>query len=156
MLGLLLVSILAMVLYLTLMAVNYGIQPSISDNYYVARHRWTFTSTMLVQAFLMALVMITIAPENIQFAGFFAGAGLAFVGVAAAYKESITNTIHTFGAVISGIMSLVWTLNICLPISLLAILVALFILIRRGRNTIYWVEVTAFAMVYITSIIKLV
>lgn len=156
MIGLLFVSILAMVLYLTLMAVNYGIQPSISDNYYVSRHRWTFTFTMLVQAILMSLLMIQLAPENIQFAGFFAGAGLAFVGVAAAYKESITNTVHTFGAVISGIMSLVWTFNICLPISLIAILVVLLLLIRRGRNTIYWVEVTAFAMVYLTSIIKLV
>lgn len=156
MIGLLFVSILTMALYLTLMAVNYGIQPSISDNYYVSRHRWTFTSTMLVQAFLMSLLMIQLAPENIQFTGFFAGAGLAFVGVAAAYKESLTNTVHTFGAVISGIMSLVWTFNICQPISLIAILVALFLIIRRGRNTIYWVEITAFAMVYLTCIIQLI
>lgn len=156
MIGLLFVSILTMALYLTLMAVNYGVQPSISDNYYVSRHRWTFTSTMLVQAFLMSLLMIQLAPENIQFTGFFAGAGLAFVGVAAAYKESLTNTVHTFGAVISGIMSLVWTFNICQPISLIAILVALFLIIRRGRNTIYWVEITAFAMVYLTCIIQLI
>lgn len=145
-----------MALYLTLMAVSYGIQPSISDNYYVSRHRWSFTSTMLVQAFLMSLLMIELAPENIHFAGFFAGAGLAFVGVAAAYKESITNTVHTFGAVISGIMSLVWTFNTCLPIFLIAILVVLLLLIRRGRNTIYWVEVTAFAMVYLACIIQLI
>lgn len=145
-----------MALYLTLMAVNYGIQPSISDNYYVSRHRWTFTSTMLIQAFLMTPVMITLAPGNIQFTGFLSGIGLAFVGVAAAYRESLTNTVHTLGALLSGIMSLVWAFNICLPISIISILVVLFLLIRRGRNTIYWVEVTAFAMVYITSIIKLV
>lgn len=156
MVGLLFVSVLVMVLYLLLMAVTHGIQPSISDNYYVSRNKWTFTSTMLTQAFLMTAVMITLAPQDIQFAGLLSGAGLAFVGVAAAYKESITNTVHTFGAVISGVMSLVWAFNVCLPISLIAIFAVLFLLIRRGRNTFYWIEVSAFAMVYSTCFFKLV
>ena len=43
---LVLFSLAVFAIYLILMAKLHGIQPSISDNYYVSRHRWTFVMLM--------------------------------------------------------------------------------------------------------------
>ena len=139
--------------YLIIMAKNYGIQPSISDNYYVSKQPWVFTLVFWLVAVTMAPAMIDAAPVEWQFTGFFAGAGIAFVGAAAAYKQSMTNTVHMWGAGMAGLMATIWAMTICPLIAWTAIIVALLLLVSKLRTKIYWIELTAFIMTYLACFI---
>lgn len=160
------ISLVGFALYLIVMAKLHGIQPSISDNYYVSRHPWTFTLVMWLVAFTMLPPMLSATTETWQFTAFLACAGIAFVGAAAAYKQQLTNTVHIAGAATAGLMAIVWAYTICPPLPTLALIVAAYLLLSKPRcqqppclrrqsqvSTIYWLEVIAFATTYLTYFI---
>lgn len=149
------ISAIVFAIYLVLMAKLHGIQPSISDNYYVSRHPWTFTLVMWLVAITMLPPMLDATTEAWQFTAFLACAGIAFVGAAAAYKQSLTNTVHVAGAAAAGLFSIVWAYTICPPLPTIAILTAVYILLDVRRHKIYWAEITAFAMTYLTYFIHI-
>lgn len=149
------ISAIVFALYLIAMAKLHGIQPSISDNYYVSRHPWTFTLVMWLVAFTMMPAMIEATSETWQFTVFLSCAGIAFVGAAAAYRQSLTNTVHIAGAAAAGLFSIVWAYTICPPLPSVAILTAAYILLAVRRHKIYWAEITAFAMTYLTYFVSL-
>ena len=157
-------------IYLLLMAKLHGIQPSISDNYYVSKHPWSFTLAMWTVAFTMLPPMLSATTEAFQFAAFLSCAGIAFVGAAAAYKQQLTNQVHIAGAATAGLFSIVWAYTICPPIPTVAIITAAYILLRKPSLpcqqplclrrqakviTVYCLELTAFVMTYITYFISL-
>ena len=142
--------------YLIIMSKLHGIQPSISDNYYVSKHPWTFTLAMWTVAFMMLPPMLSATTETFQFAAFLSCAGIAFVGAAAAYRQSMTNTVHTIGAVIAALFAIIWAYTICPPLPTIAILTAAYILIAVRRHKVYWAEITAFAMTYLTYFVSLI
>ena len=142
--------------YLIIMAKNYGIQPSISDNYYVSKHPWTFTLAMWLVDFTMLPPMLSATTETFQFTAFLSCAGIAFVGAAAAYKRALTNTVHIAGAVTAALFAIVWAYTICPPLPTIAILTAAYILIAVRRHKVYWAEITAFAMTYLTYFVSLI
>lgn len=144
------ISAIVFALYLMVMAKLHGIQPSISDNYYVSRHPWTFTLVMWLVAFTMMPAMIEATSETWQFTAFLACAGIAFVGAAAAYRQQLTNTVHIAGAATAGLMAIVWAYTICPPLPSVAIIAAVYILLSRQRHMVYWIELTAFVMTYLT------
>ena len=160
------ISAIVFALYLIAMAKLHGIQPSISDNYYVSRHPWTFTLVFWLVAFSMLPPMLSATSETWQFTAFLACAGIAFVGAAAAYKQSLTNTVHIAGAATAGLMAIVWAYTICPPLPTIALLIAVYIIlrtpaahspsacaVRRKHSTIYWLEVIAFATTYLSYFI---
>ena len=150
------ISAILFAIYLLCMAKFYGIQPSISDNYYVSKHPWTFTLAMWAVAFMMLPPMLSATTETFQFTAFLSCAGIAFVGAAAAYKQSMTNTVHTIGAVIAALFAIIWAYTICPPLPTIAILTAAYILIAVRRHKVYWTEITAFAMTYLTYFVSLI
>jgi hypothetical protein len=86
---------------------------------------------------------------------FFAGAGISFVGAAAAFKDTMTKEVHTIGAVTGVLMSQLATiLNFGLwPISVVFFsLASLLFLFRKKINNkhIWWVELLSFLSVCIT------
>lgn len=141
--------------YLIIMAKNYGIQPSVSDNYYVSKHPWTFTLAMWLVAFTMLPPMLSATTETFQFTAFLSCAGIAFVGAAAAYKCTLTNTVHIVGAITAALFAIVWAYTIYPPLPTIAILTAAYILLAVRRHKIYWAEITAFAMTYLTFFVSL-
>ena len=141
--------------YLFLMAKVYGIQPSISDNYYVSKHPWTFTLVIWIVAYTMLPPMLSATTETYQFTAFLSCAGIAFVGAAAAYRQSLSNTVHTIGAVIAALFAIIWAYTICPPLPTIAILAAVNILLSKVSNKIYWIEIAAFIMVYVTYFISI-
>ena len=147
------ISAILFAIYLYVMAKFHGIQPSVSDNYYVSKHPWTFTIAMWTVAFTMLPPMLSATMETFQLAAFLSCAGIAFVGAAAAYKESMTNTVHMWGAGIAGLMATIWAMTICPLIAWTAIIVALLLLASKLRTKIYWIELTAFIMTYLTYFI---
>ena len=150
------ISAILFAIYLILMAKLHGVQPSVSDNYYVSKHPWTFTIAMWTVAFTMLPPMLSATTETFQFAAFLSCAGIAFVGAAAAYKRALTNTVHIVGAVTAALFAIVWAYTICPPIPTIAILMTAYILLAVRRHKIYWAEITAFAMTYLTYFISLI
>ena len=152
---LVLFSLAVFAIYLILMAKLHGVQPSVSDNYYVSKHPCTFTLAMWTVAFTMLPPMLSATTETFQFAAFLSCAGIAFVGAAAAYRQSLTNTVHIAGAITSALFAIVWAYTICPPLPTIAILTAVYILLAVRRHKIYWAEITAFAMTYLTYFVSL-
>ena len=149
------ISAILFAIYLYVMAKLHGIQPSVSDNYYVTKHPWTFTLAMWTVAFTMLPPMLSATTETFQFTAFLSCAGIAFVGAAAAYRQSMTNTVHIAGAVTASLFAIVWAYTICPPLPTIAILTAAYILLAVRVHKVYWAEVTAFAMTYLTFFVSL-
>ena len=150
------ISAILFAIYLFCMAKLHGVQPSVSDNYYVSKHPWTFTLAMWTVAFTMLPPMLSATTETFQFTAFLSCAGIAFVGAAAAYRQSLSNTVHTIGAVIAALFAIIWAYTICPPLPTIAILTAAYILIAVRRHKVYWAEITAFAMTYLTYFVSLI
>ena len=152
------VAIVAMVMfvaYLWLMAKLHGIQPSISDNYYVSRHRWTFVMVMWWVGFGMLPAMLEVTPEIWQFSAFICCAGIAFVGAAAAFREEVTRQVHFAGAITSAAGAFLWTACVLPPMAGVGFLTCCGLLLWLSRHVVYWLEVTCFAMVFVTYILRL-
>ncbi|MGM9698432.1 MAG: hypothetical protein ACI3Y0_07285, partial [Prevotella sp.] len=90
----------------------------------------------------------------------------AFVGAAAAYKQQLTNQVHTAGAITAALFSVAWAYTVFPPLPTLALIVAVYIILRKPLcpqppclrsqaqvSTVYWLEVTAFATTYLTYFI---
>ena len=152
---LVLFSLAVFAIYLILMAKLHGVQPSVSDNSYVSTHPWTLTLAMWLVAFTMLPPMLSATTETFQFTAFLSCAGIAFVGAAAAYKRTLTNTVHIAGAITSALSAIVWAYTICPPLPTIAILTAVYIMLAVRRHKIYWAEITAFTMTYLTYFVSL-
>ena len=150
------ISAILFAIYLILMAEFHGVQPSVSDNYYVSKHPWMFTLAMWTVAFMMLPPMLSATTEAFQFTAFLSCAGIAFVGAAAAYKQSMTNTVHTIGAIIAALFAVIWAYTICPPLPTIAILAAVNILLSKVSNKIYWIEIIAFIVTYLTYFVSLI
>ena len=150
------ISAILFVIYLFCMAKLHGVQPSVSDNYYVSKHPWTFTIAMWTVAFTMLPPMLSATTETFQFTAFLSCAGIAFVGAAAAYKQQLTNTVHIAGAITAALFAIVWAYTICPPIPTIAILTAAYILLAVRRHKVFWAEITAFTMTYLTYFVSLI
>ena len=152
------VAIVAMAMffaYLLLMAKLHGIQPSISDNYYVSRHRWTFVMVMWWIGLGMLPAMLEVTPEVWQFSAFFCCGGVIFVGAAAAFREEVTRQVHFAGAITSAAGAFLWTACVLPPMAGVGFLTCCGLLLWLSRHVVYWLEVTCFAMVFVTYILRL-
>ena len=152
------VAIVAMAMffaYLLLMAKLHGIQPSISDNYYVSRHRWTFVMVMWWIGLGMLPAMLEVTPEMWQFSAFFCCGGVIFVGAAAAFREEVTRQVHFAGAITSAAGAFLWTACVLPPMAGVGFLTCCGLLLWLSRHVVYWLEVTCFAMVFVTYILRL-
>lgn len=143
------------VAYLWLMAKLHGIQPSISDNYYVSRHRWLFTMVMWWVGLGMLPTMLDVTPAVWQFSAFLCCAGVIFVGAAAAFREQLTKGVHYFGAILSAVAAFIWCSIMMPPVAGAGFLACWALLLFLHRHVVYWLEVTCFAMVFVTYILRL-
>ena len=152
---LVLFSLAVFAIYLILTAKLHGIQPSISDNYYVSRHRWMFTMVMWMVAFGMLPAMLDVTPTMWQFSAFICCAGIAFVGAAVAFREEVTRQVHFTGAITSAVGAFLWTACVLPPMAGVGFLTCCGLLLFLRRHVVYWLEVTCFAMVFVTYILRL-
>ena len=141
--------------YLIIMAKLHGVQPSISDNYYVSKHPWTFTLAMWTVAFTMLPPMLSATTETFQFTAFLSCAGISFVGAAAAFREEVTRQVHFAGAITSAAGAFLWTACVLPPMAGVGFLTCCGLLLWLSRHVVYWLEVTCFAMVFMTYILRL-
>ena len=150
------VAMVMFVIYLWLMAKLHGIQPSISDNYYVSRHRWTFGMAMWWVGLGMLPAMLEVTPEVWQFSAFFCCGGIVFVAAAAAFREEITCQVHNASALTSAAGAFLWTAFVVPPMAGVGFLTCCVLMLQLHKHIIYWLEVTCFAMVFVTYILRLI
>jgi len=82
--------------YVLFIWIKYGIQPSISDSYYVLPNKLKPLFTLFCWGF--ALPAIILGVEITPFM-FFAGVGICFVGAAAQFKDDWVSNIHMIAAI---------------------------------------------------------
>lgn len=120
--------------------------PSISESWYelVGIEKNLFTLFCFSIGFLMLFQMDGTTPLF-----FFSGAGIIFTGAAAAFKESMTRTVHTTGAIACiafGLAALYFERGVIYPASVFCV-VAFLINILPIKNRVWWIEILAFACI---------
>jgi len=131
--------------YVSFIWLKYGIQKSISESYYVLPDKLKPLFTLFCWGFAFPAIIIGVEITPLMF---FAGAGICFVGAAAAMHEKFVRKVHMTAAISGIIFSQLailigfhmWWLNI---ISLA--LAALSLLSKK--HFIWWIEIVAFSAI---------
>lgn len=140
--------------YITFLIVKEGILPSISESFYrlSGNYKWCFT------LFCWGISIPTIIIGNTLLL-FIAGSAIAFVGAAASFKDKLTNTVHSVGAVI-GILfsqfSIFWDFNL-LIVNLITVglITSIYVFREVIKNQIWWIEIVAFCSLIYTLYLQL-
>ncbi len=158
--NLIIVSIVIFMLYIASMVCLFNIPWSISNTYYLLEEKrkglgWMFTAFCYGVGGFLLPDWLDITPESYQYTCFLSVAGLIFVGAAAQFKESLTNTVHYTSAVICCLFSQIW----CFAAGfwLVSLLSFGFFLCMAGfskkKNWMFWVEIAAIVATYISIVI---
>lgn len=143
--------------YISFIWPKYGTLNSISQSYYELPKKLQPIFTFFCWGF--ALPAIIIGSSGLMF---FAGAGIAFVGAAAAFKEQMTETVHIVGAMMSIVLSQLailiqyglWPLNIIFLVITITLMILGYIKNKEGKsicpNKTWWIELAASVLICIT------
>lgn len=140
--------------YLTYIAINYGILPSISDSYYrlPKNRQWLFTITLWSFSF----PMIIAGESGLMF---LAGASICFTGAAPAFKGSkMEHSVHVASAII-GITAAVFAMFFTLGASIIGIVTLgsmLALKLLKVSNATWWVEVIAYYAILLALLLHVV
>lgn len=147
---LLIISAAIFISYVTTIALRFGIQKSISESYYDLPGEWRFVFTLTLWGFAIPVMIVG---NSVLF--FLAGGLICFVGAAAAFKEwAVTYKVHMIGAyggVLLGFAGLLWDLHSWYLASIAIMII--IILWFTSQFKIWWIEITAFAAVWLGILI---
>lgn len=139
-------SVAAIITYLVVTVMTFGIPKSISDTHYLWKSKgrdYLFTFVMWGVGIPILIYWISVSPENLQFIPFLSISGMCFVGAACAFKETLTSTVHyasagvwAFFAVLYFVLVHDW---VALTVGVASfVLLALFI---GRKHFTFWAEV---------------
>lgn len=142
---LLIASLAVFVIYLVTMYLLHGMTKSVSATYYELRYKWVFT--MVLWGFSIPLIIAAAEPLI-----FLAGAAICFVGAAPGVEKKMERRWHvrsSYIGIIVGLVALWVHYGFWEP---MAIQAAFTIPAKFGKlkNHTYWIEVLAFALVWIS------
>lgn len=133
--------------YVVFIWLRYGVQKSISDSYYRLRGSDKILFTLFCWGFAMPFIISSIEIHSLFF---FSGAGICFVGAAAAFKDSVNaRNVHMIGAysgVALGFIGL-GLIGLFLPIGIF-LLSGIFLI--KTKNNIWWIEISAFLIIIVS------
>jgi len=155
-----LMMLLVFLSYVVSIAIIYGIQRSISNSYYKLPSKYNFLFVLFCWGFSFPAIIIGVELTN-NFLMFLAGAGIGFVGAAAAFKEKMTNSVHMTGAYSAVALSQLsifydfhlYYINVIFIVG--ALLMEILSYYNKLKNKIWWQEILAFISIIITYTIKL-
>lgn len=153
---LLIISMIICIGYLGVTYLIHGVTPSISMSYYKWKDLDKFYGILFTLfcwgvGFTIIPVWLELTPTTWQFTAFLSAAGLLFVGASPSFKDySLERDVHTIGAGICFVSSLIWSAIVGSPIILtIAVLLIAGAIITRIKNLTYWLEIIAFVNMYI-------
>ena len=144
-------SCVIMSLYLTAYILNLGVPSSISETYYKTEKKWLFPVCTAIAGLLALVPLIDITPDNYKFVAFFIVASILFVAAAPAFREELTDKVHSGAAIVLGLSALTW-LILTSGVPYIAILGTLIGLADR-RHFLFWLEVGLLYNLYASLIL---
>ena len=150
-------------IYTALSVHKFDVPKSLSDTYYLWKgyahnFRWLFSAAMLGTALPLMPVFVDYSTESTTFIAFFCCAGLAYVGVACQFKMGLTKPVHFTSAGICATCAILWSLfNLQSGWVVVALSGVIFglIALKRQNERIFWLEMGAFAIAYISLGLKI-
>lgn len=121
--------------YIVAMLAKHGIQATVSDTYYVSRHKWLFSAAVALYAGLTLPAMLEAG--GLQFLAFFAALGLLLVAAEPHFRSPWGRKIHVGGAIAALACCIGWALSVqWQPVVLIAIGYAFYALsaVLSGRD----------------------
>jgi hypothetical protein len=142
---LLITSAAIFVIYLVTVYLLYGMTKSVSATYYELRYKWVFT--MVLWGFSIPLIIAASQPLI-----FLSGAAICFTGAAPGVDEKMERNWHigsSVAGIIIGLLALWIHYGYWEPV---AIQLAFTVPAKIGKmkHHTYWIEVLAFALVWIS------
>lgn len=134
---------------------KYGVLPSISESYYRLPKKLKPLFTFFCWGF--AFPSMILGSSSLMF---LAGAGICFVGAAAAFQEKMTHDVHMLGAgvgITASQLAIIFQYDMW-PISATFVGLSLLMLIFKGKinnKHIWWIEILAFTSICIVLGINL-
>ena len=130
----------------------YGILPSVSESFYRLPKKWNWIFTIVLWAFALPCIIIGVPTTGLMF---LSGAGIMFVGAAAAFKQELTKTVHIIGATVGMVASQIAIAFIYKywEIALVScVLAGLLFFFRKKINNkhVFWIEMIAFTAIALT------
>ncbi len=148
------VSCVVMTLYLTAYINAIGIPASISAIYYKTERKWLFPACTATAGTLALVPLLNVTPDNYQFVAFFIVASILFVASAPAFREGMTNHVHSGAAIILGLSALAW-LILTSGVPYIAITATLIGLAIDRRHFVFWLEAGLLYNLYASLILIL-
>ena len=103
--------------------------------------------------FPLMIVWIEVLTNDQNFIPLIASASLMFVGAASAFKASLTNEVHVTAALIAALASYIWAFAYGIPaIAFVTFVLSMVGVVVNKDNKVFWLEMGAFANIYIQLI----
>lgn len=169
------VAIAIFVAYNSAVILKFGIPSSLSASFYLwnglkKNLGYIFTGMMFTVAFLLMPSWLEITEivsswsKYLTALPFFAGASIAFVGAAPAFRDcTIENKVHMVSASMAAVFALLWCLVVCYSVGWIFVLASLaivwivaFATKTQKSGSTYWWEMVAFLATFSTIIYELV
>ena len=166
MLTLVTISLIIALVYIGAMLHLFGVTGSISETCYCLstlgpmKKLGGLSPSMFFSLFCFGVAATLVVPwtsiaEGYEFCSVFACGGLAFIGAAPFFKQDLEGKVHYISAAILGILSQIWVIfgaglwYISIPLVIGAFLIA-----KKHRNLMYWVEIAIMVSTYIAIYVK--
>ena len=145
--------------YIAFIWLKFGIQPSISDSYYILPIKNKFLFTLYCWGIAFPAILVgTFLTGNVLM--FLAGAGIGFVGAATDFKDSIAKNVHmvaAYGGVFFTQLSIAYDFHLYYVNAIFLVLALLaYILRNKIGNHIWWQEILAFLAIGYTMLLQII
>jgi|GEM_PF-3529875 membrane protein len=145
------ISFIIITLYLMAYILNVGLPSSISETYYKTQAKWLFPTCTATAGALAIIPMLNVTPDNYRFVAFFIVASILFVAAAPAFREELTDHVHTGAAITLGVSALAW-LILTSGVPYIAITATLIGLTIDRRHFIFWLEAGLLYNIFVSLI----
>ena len=116
--------------YILYIICKYGVPHSISQSYYLIKHKWIF-SLVLISS--VALILPGMLEMEYSYLAFPALCGVLFVAATPNFKDDeLTDDVHTYSAIVSLIFSQLWVIFTNPLVLLWWIPFIIYLLLQRG------------------------
>lgn len=137
------------------MIVAFGIPASISDTYYLLERKrrglgWLFTAFCWGVSLTLLPAWLGMTPEAYQAVPFLSAAGLMFVGAAPQFKLPLTGPVHFVAAGVCCVGAGLWVALSGVWWTLPAAYAAGLALAAVDHRWMFWIEIAAFASVFLS------
>ena len=143
------VSAIVLSAYLIIMALCYGVKKYVSDNYYIGKWPWAFSTVIAVSGGLLLPPMLE-KGGHAPFLALFAVFGLLIVALAPHYKVDKMHAVGAFTALICGVM---WAMSFHTRIVACVTMAWCCYWAAKLPRPYYVGEVLAFGLIYGTLLI---